>query len=195
MIVTSFGFPFISPSAISWLMAPSSALSTAAVAPPGCSSPSKRFTSMASTCWFTISPTTALISPIFSLLYKSNKKINPLPFLCVIPTQAVPEFCFQPSLLAPFPFGECRTSLHQPPVSPILGGILKLGDTPRPPAGSSLHPFFSNLVHQAQGRIGPRPPFGGYAPSKPPFSDNLGGIHYLLRPGADSSPASGMDLE
>ena len=28
---------------------------------------------------------------------------------------------------------------YQPPVSPILGGGLKLGDTPRPPAGCILH--------------------------------------------------------
>jgi hypothetical protein len=29
---------------------------------------------------------------------------------------------------------------------PILGGFLKLEDTPRPPAGSILHLFFSGLI-------------------------------------------------
>src|SRR4030042_5854674 len=32
-----------------------------------------------------------------------------------------------------------------PLVSPALGGILKLGGTPRPPAGSFLHLFFGGL--------------------------------------------------
>jgi hypothetical protein len=29
---------------------------------------------------------------------------------------------------------------------PIFGGLLKLGNTPRPPAGSILHLFFSGLI-------------------------------------------------
>ena len=35
-----------------------------------------------------------------------------------------------------------ENSLNQ---SPNLGGLLKLGDTPRPPAGSILHLFYSGL--------------------------------------------------
>ncbi len=31
------------------------------------------------------------------------------------------------------------------PLIPDLGGLLKLGDTPRPPTGSILHLFFSDL--------------------------------------------------
>ena len=31
------------------------------------------------------------------------------------------------------------------PLTPDLGGLLKLGDTPRPTAGSILHLFFSVL--------------------------------------------------
>jgi hypothetical protein len=33
-----------------------------------------------------------------------------------------------------------------PPDPPILGDFLKLEDTPRPPAGSILHLFFSGLL-------------------------------------------------
>ena len=40
---------------------------------------------------------------------------------------------------------ECRNSIIQPPLPPTLGGYLKLGDTPRPSAGSILHLFFGSL--------------------------------------------------
>ncbi|MEE8619430.1 MAG: hypothetical protein V3S84_04825, partial [Dehalococcoidales bacterium] len=38
---------------------------------------------------------------------------------------------------------DCLNGLGQPPISPSLGGLLGLGDTPRPPAVSILHLFFS----------------------------------------------------
>jgi hypothetical protein len=40
--------------------------------------------------------------------------------------------------------------LINPLYPPILGDFLKLGDTPRPPAGSILHLFFSGLYLSAQ---------------------------------------------
>jgi len=39
--------------------------------------------------------------------------------------------------------GDCLNSFNQPPNPPILGDFFKLGDTPKPPAGSILHVFFS----------------------------------------------------
>ena len=42
---------------------------------------------------------------------------------------------------------DCCNSLNQPPNPPILGDLfLKLGDTPRPPAGSILHLLYSGLI-------------------------------------------------
>ena len=38
-----------------------------------------------------------------------------------------------------------RNNPDQLPISLNLGGLLKLGDTPRPPAGSILHLFFNGL--------------------------------------------------
>jgi len=43
-------------------------------------------------------------------------------------------------------FRDYRNNLNQPPIYSNLGGLLKLGDTPRPPAGSILYLFSSGLI-------------------------------------------------
>jgi hypothetical protein len=41
--------------------------------------------------------------------------------------------------------GDGRNVINQPPVSPNLGGLLELGNTPKPPTGSIPHLFISSL--------------------------------------------------
>ena len=72
MSVSSLFFPLISPSAMSWLMAPSNALSTAPVPPPGLVTPSNRLTITAfAGCWAR-SPFSTLIFTDYSLLFSAS---------------------------------------------------------------------------------------------------------------------------